>query len=714
MAVDLYAPCPCGSGKKLKFCCAKLADHMDKVMRMMEGEQFAATLQQLDSLEKKHPDNRWLLGVKAIAQLRLNKIDESRQTVDHLVEIAPEDVTGLSLKSVLSIASEDPLAAINPLQDALLHLGDFVPQTVIDALLTVASVMAQLGYPAAARAHLVVASFLDSENEDTHMMYSQLMQSPSVPILFKEHFRWHPAPEGQPWSKEFEDARHLASEGCWKEAARRFEAIKEQAGSEPLLLHHLGLCYTFLAKNEQAVEALRKYGELAAGEDAVEVEALAQLLAVPEQVDVVGCDYDIPVIDKLLEEFSASEWLETRPIAREIWTQRDEVPPQAIYSVLDRPKPKVEELTADNIPRIVAAAEIYGATTDRKAYLHLSSLRTPEAEEGRKRLAEIAGDAVGEAGEEKVFGQVPAEREELRLNYWFPQSLEAEQAMEIRDTIRRRYLFEKWPNMPRKRFDGKTAAEAAQDEKLRTRVRASILLLREVQFPDDTEIDYNQLYKQLNLEPEPSIDPSGKDMHTFPLVRMERVEVDKLSNEQLISAYLRCREVRASLSQLRFGREILRRPVLIEETIDEATVYRELIHCAPTPEERLELLEQAREKCSEQRTDKASWDLIELPIRLFRMSEADQSRVPELIQRLTSEYNDIPEVRDAVFRMFLQLGLITPDGQVRQAPPEQMPREQILQEEPPLPEEQQAGALWTPGSAEPKKDKPKIWTPGME
>ena len=43
-------PCPCGSGKKVKFCCsADIVDDLARVVRMMEGDQRAAAL---DTVEK--------------------------------------------------------------------------------------------------------------------------------------------------------------------------------------------------------------------------------------------------------------------------------------------------------------------------------------------------------------------------------------------------------------------------------------------------------------------------------------------------------------------------------------------------------------------------------------------------------------------------------------------------------------------------------------
>ena len=42
MALDHYSLCPCGSGKKIKFCCSNdILPELEKVVRAIEGDQEA-------------------------------------------------------------------------------------------------------------------------------------------------------------------------------------------------------------------------------------------------------------------------------------------------------------------------------------------------------------------------------------------------------------------------------------------------------------------------------------------------------------------------------------------------------------------------------------------------------------------------------------------------------------------------------------------------
>ena len=55
MAIDSYAPCPGGTGKKIKFCCSDLVGDLEQLDRLIEGDQITAALDQaLEELRPHH------------------------------------------------------------------------------------------------------------------------------------------------------------------------------------------------------------------------------------------------------------------------------------------------------------------------------------------------------------------------------------------------------------------------------------------------------------------------------------------------------------------------------------------------------------------------------------------------------------------------------------------------------------------------------------
>ncbi len=82
MAVDPYAPCPCGSGKKVKFCCSDLVGDIEKIHRMIEGDQPRAALRHAEQTLAKHPRRASVLDLKATLELALGETDAARATID--------------------------------------------------------------------------------------------------------------------------------------------------------------------------------------------------------------------------------------------------------------------------------------------------------------------------------------------------------------------------------------------------------------------------------------------------------------------------------------------------------------------------------------------------------------------------------------------------------------------------------------------------------
>ena len=55
VANDPYAPCICGNGKKLKFCCLDILTDMQRIQQLRENQPDVAE-QHLRSLYQSHPD----------------------------------------------------------------------------------------------------------------------------------------------------------------------------------------------------------------------------------------------------------------------------------------------------------------------------------------------------------------------------------------------------------------------------------------------------------------------------------------------------------------------------------------------------------------------------------------------------------------------------------------------------------------------------------
>src|SRR5262245_9738669 len=154
MPVDPYALCPCGSGKKLKFCCGDLGGEIEKIHRMIEGDQPRAALRYVEQVLAKNPGRASLLDLKAALELSLDEIDAARLTVKEFVAKHPESPAALACQALLLAETGDAVAAVHSLQRAIQLIDQEMPQRVLEAIGIVGRALLATGHVVAAQAHL--------------------------------------------------------------------------------------------------------------------------------------------------------------------------------------------------------------------------------------------------------------------------------------------------------------------------------------------------------------------------------------------------------------------------------------------------------------------------------------------------------------------------------------------------------------------------------
>src|SRR5690606_15782948 len=137
---------------------------------------------------------------------------------------------------------------------------------------------------------------------------------------------------------------------------------------------NLALTRSWLADTPGAVEALHKYATLdMPADDAVEAEALAQLLdpaAQNDTIDVVQSTYTLRDFESANNAISSEPRFTRVPIETYLGrTENEGPPPRSAFAVLDRPEIRSAadtELTPDAIPLVVGYIYLFGRETDRE------------------------------------------------------------------------------------------------------------------------------------------------------------------------------------------------------------------------------------------------------------------------------------------------------------------------------------------------------------
>lgn len=711
MALDPYTLCPCGSGKKLKFCCSDLMGEMEKIQRMLEGEQRVACLDYIKSLRTKHPDRASLLSLQAMLETQLEQYDQAQQTIDRLLELQPENPLGLSELALVKVQTEGGRAAIAPLQKAFDHLGSEVPGRTYEALGAVGQALMIEGEFFAARAHLSLQSSI-ARGKDSRptTLLMRVLSSPQIPLLLKDDWQPVPAPDDVPWRDEFNQALEASASGCWQRAADRFATLIEPSQNAPQVWFNLALTRSWVADISGAIEALHKYATLdVPNDDAVEAEALAQLLdpaAHNDTNDIVQSIYTLHDYDQTLHALDSDPRFVRVPVETYLGqTDNEGPPPRSALAVLDRPEIRSAadvELSPEIIPVVIGYVYLFGRETDREPRAELITQGPDELAQARETFTQVAGEAAAPLSQENSLGKVSRLASVLSWNWRLPEDTPRDVHQTLLRQRRQEVIFNVWPQTPHPALDGKTLVEAAADPALHIQAQAAVLLLELGMQADPTELDFNRLREQLQLPTVGPVDPDTlADRQYIPIARLARVQADKLTDEELVQQYHRATWFNFNTAQWHLGQEVLRRENLGDK-IDIAEVLGQMAELAPTPEQAGHYLEQARQIADQRGESNVPWDLAELALQI---DDGNVEAARRLFEHIRTVHGREPGVGQQLATILMDAGLLRPDGS-----PAAMPAQAEAQPGLIIPgATEEPGKLWTPEQA--GDGEKKLWIP---
>ena len=337
MALDNYSFCPCGSGKKIKFCCSKdLIHELDKITRAIDGEQRIAALDQINSLLQKKGERASLLALKSLIQFQLDKFDDAAVTVQALLRVAPSNPTSFVRAAMVDLAKEDVDGAVKELQRAMEHLDDRIPADVVATVGMVGRALVSAGNVLGARGHLMFLLLLGANDQESMTALFRINGAAEIPLLMKEDFAFLPCPDDAPWKGEFEAAQKCWSRGCWLLACEQLSSLDEKAPHQLPILRALAILRTWLGDGQRTIAAWRRVAALQGIplEDAVEAEALAQLIdpdSHAERIDELTLTYAVGDVSALNEILLADRRTSVIPMDPRGFAEADAPPPKSVF-----------------------------------------------------------------------------------------------------------------------------------------------------------------------------------------------------------------------------------------------------------------------------------------------------------------------------------------------------------------------------------------------
>ena len=713
MAINPYSPCPCGSGKKLKFCCGDLATEIEKVYQMIQGDQPKGALKHVEQLLAKKPQQGSLLDLKASIELSLHDFDSAAASIEQFLKAHPDSAAAHAQKAILASVTENGSAGIDPLQDALELLQKDMPLRVLEAIGAVGQALLVEGRLIAARGHLLLYAGIapEDDNRGLELLMRMNLQA-GLPLLLREYLSLSACPVGVPWEQAYGEALSHAARGLWRKAAGVLIAAIKKFGMEPEMVYSLALLQGWLGNTDAFVAGMHKYALMDVPlDDAVEAEALAQLIDTntdEPSIETVRLSYSITDEDRLEDILIKNSRLEDYQLDPASQDSDQELRPRSSHILLDRETPQTGDgITAEEIPHVVGFLSLYGKRTDREARLEITADRGEGIDDVEQAVAAVFSDALGELEDTEIVREKPISEEALSWRWRMPDDTPLDQRRDLLAGQRRHAILDRWTKAPRGALTGKTPLEASSGESLRVPLLASVLILEQSTNDPDELAVFEELRTELHLPQAERIGPDDVDLQTIPLGRVPRLNLSAVPVEELLKLQERAVLVGANLATLQISIELVEREDLPEE-VDLAPAYRRLIRLLPDPQQVGPWIEKARAWSKSREQSESSWALLELETAI---QLGDGQYVQRTLNELRDRHMTEPGVAEETYRLLFAAGLIDPNQMVSQAAPgtaEPIGAAASSSEGP---------GIWTPGSDSPtsstssEDDKPAIWTP---
>lgn len=711
MPADPYAPCPCGSGKKLKFCCGAQWPELEKIERLLESGQDLAALEAIQRLEAKLPDHPHLLYLKIDLLTVLGRQEEAEAACDTLIAKHPDNAHA-RYYAALRLSRDGQLsAALRAWYTALREAshGGVVSPTALMSGQMLAIAATSESATVASRSMMNLLSAIVPDDDGVKQLGMRLRAAESPPLLLKELPRLREHAAEARWEPEFAAALAPAGNADYPSSESLFTALTGKAATDAAAWFNLAVLRVVLADLSGASQAYAKLAECSTDwNEAVEAEALSALYRSDPEGEVVERFHgalQVDYFDRVMELLSAHRRLPRVADALIDHGDGSAPPPRAVFSLLDRPQTAYASTsTYADIPTIVAHVALFGRETDRPARLEVEAIGADRFDQAVESLREATREPLPLLGEREIRDSMPVEELAMTWAPWMPPETPADEVTELFRNQQLQALRDIWPRTPNWLLNGRTPAEAAADNSQQRAVAAALLVEEgdyDTRFPPSV---FDELSAQLGVPALGKVDPKprpGEAVGHVPLVRLSRVEATKYNDEELLAAFQRAAAYNAGAAIWNLGQEVVGRPTLND--LDRARAFTFMASATSDSKKAIECLLEAQRLTVAAKKSPAHLLLLELRLRWQRREGKELERI---LHTLHTRHRKEHGVMQSLGAFLVELGLIGPDGRPRTRAPESslvVPGE-----------EEPAGKLWTPESETAAAGKSALWVPGME
>ncbi len=634
--MDPYSPCFCGSGQKYKWCCQKVESQLERSARLEESGQLESAIKTLDEGLLKAPDSPGLLIRKAIVLSKLERFDLARKVAEELTARQPKNPLGAILLVRSVLLEEGPVEAAEQYQRSLPALQEMHPAELGELTYTLAGALGQMGFYLAARKHAELALGVAEEaiQREARQLIGEVSRSRRISIWERNRYRLAPAPESASaeFRASFANALKWAESGQLSAAEAAFALLAAGSHAGIWAERNRGICLLWLAREEEALQALRRYiARTPVSADVVELEALCQQLdIVPpgESVDVVQLSWPIRDRDALAAALAGNKGV----IAggkRQVRKDEENSPIGELYHLLTHELGTADAaVTIEDLPDVEGVLIVAGDTLVLEAH-----------DDGRldrltDRVVSLAGRAIPPAHPRtKVVARDQKYMVKLQRPICIPPGVDRATRRRLQAEASAHSFRTLWFDTPHPSLDWRTPREAGTLPELRVALRAAMLMMEASEEPWTELVDFAAIRRDHGIEPEPTIDPATFDPASAHICRLILAPIEQLGDDALVLTLRLGMEYGLRSVLRRAARMLVDRPDVVEKhKIDPVVLYMILGRDAASQGDRAqadEWLARGREWDRSRRTrDPLAWEFLELDIRM--VDEPAEQWVPFL------------------------------------------------------------------------------------
>jgi tetratricopeptide (TPR) repeat protein len=294
MSLDPYVSCPCGSGKKFKWCCAAYYPEVEKAFALEQQSQHDAALATIKELTRKYADKPAVWGYYAQFLYNSGQREQADEAVSQALKLNPNFGMAHYLRAQFRENEGELIGALLLYRKAAEGYDPEAHDALTNVYVKVYQHETMLNRPVAARVALErVAHYQPADPEIRAQLEGEFGEESPLPEAARKKYVFRPT--AKPISAE------LAT-GKLGDARKAFEQLTALTPDDPAAWFDLGVVLAWLGEQPKAVDALQRSIDLETDDHrAEEAGALIEVLkcahGMEDSADYLAHGFIMPIRD---------------------------------------------------------------------------------------------------------------------------------------------------------------------------------------------------------------------------------------------------------------------------------------------------------------------------------------------------------------------------------------------------------------------------------